>query len=1205
MATRVENLNPFAIASYAGTLELTPDTDYWIDEIVSPPETISFGDGIFDSIAMIMGVDDRENGGMASGLFNTTERIWGAIDSTTSTTDTLLDSNRSVRRDNPSGNMWRNVTTITDTVRQDTIRTDVQSGIRRDFGLELASEIENINLGPKVTSTEIIFNCRSRNIEVVGTRLKPNTKYYVFMENVDMTEYCVPKQLPITMVRGSFSTGDIISSPDAFAAVVGIDTKRIRFRAAQMNHKTGPFNNPDQKYLTEPYSNTALTSSYSATSPTVNVDCFDLAEMRNVDHGGCVRKGMRLSNAKGTAEATVSDISLISDEFGNLTFSLFIPNPAVASNPKFTTGLSTIKVTSSPTNASLLDPGESTAQTNYLASGFAQYSTSQTLSIKTPQVERVQIGQDQPISRVSRELVESTVRQDVNVINGRWHDPLAQSFIVPDSEYPHGLFLTGGEVYFKSIDDSDIAVQIRELDAGGRPSQTILPFGETTITPGSAAVSDNGTVGTGFTFSAPIYLRADGRYALTLITPKIGWNTFITRMNEVDLVSNRLNDKQPTLGSLFKSQNNQLWTESQTEDLKFKLFKAKFVTNTPSAVMLYNHDLPMGEIRKQNPVTAYSKRTTVSFATTTTKFEQGTLVEQTDGSGILNTGKVFSSGGPLDVVAPAASLSVVANTGIGLTPAAAVNVDYANVGFSALSGNGSGAQATVRVNGGAVTAITVTNAGNGYAVGDLLLMDKVGLTGSGVRAVVGVVTYTDRVVLDDVSKNIAAGIALTSYNTGGVKQDFVAGQITAATTDPTRDGLTLEVSHKNHGMHSGSNKVKIENFVSDYAPLTLVEKIEDSTTVIKVNDASILANFEGSAVSASNKGYVKIGGELISFEVVNTSTNELSTIVRAVDNSLKTNHSANDPVEKYEFNEVSLRKINKTHDISDDTKTFDKYYITLSDTTKMFGSTKAGGGKSLQVSQNIPFEAINPKINTITPTGTNISARIKTTSGTSISGNEASFVDKGYEPVALNKLNVLDSPRIVASKTNEYELMSEKKSFALELTLSTTNADVSPMIDLDTCNVIGISNLVNKPVSDYVTDSRPRIQGLDPNSGIYETNRIDLEFPANSIQLQFDGNRDATANIIAMYKLFRNDGNDSEQIWIPFNSNGLPDKTVASNQKVNSFSEYKFTAENTPQFNGFQIKVIMESTNQAKAPRIKNLRAIALRSFSAEPPATI
>ena len=32
------------------------------------------------------------------------------------------------------------------------------------------------------------------------------------MENVNLTNFCVPKLLPITMVRGSFATGDIVES---------------------------------------------------------------------------------------------------------------------------------------------------------------------------------------------------------------------------------------------------------------------------------------------------------------------------------------------------------------------------------------------------------------------------------------------------------------------------------------------------------------------------------------------------------------------------------------------------------------------------------------------------------------------------------------------------------------------------------------------------------------------------------------------------------------------------------------------------------------------------------------------------------------------------------------------------------------------------------------------------------------------------------
>ena len=95
----------------------------------------------------------------------------------------------------------------------------------------------------------------------------------------------------------------------------------------------------------------------------------------------------------------------------------------------------------------------------------------------------------------------------------------------------------------------------------------------------------------------------------------------------------------------------------------------------------------------------------------------------------------------------------------------------------------------------------------------------------------------------------------------------------------------------------------------------------------------------------------------------------------------------------------------------------------------------------------------------------------------------------------------------------------------------------------------------------------------------------------------FDGHRDAEANFRVFYKLFRNDAVDVQQNYVPFNSNGLSDKTVNPNTTLNAFSEYKYTAENIPQFNGFMIKVVMTSNNQADAPRFKDFRAIALRSF--------
>ena len=41
-------------------------------------------------------------------------------------------------------------------------------------------------------------------------------------------------------------------------------------------------------------------------------------------------------------------------------------------------------------------------------------------------------------------------------------------------------------------------------------------------------------------------------------------------LDQIEVVST-----QPTLGSLFKSQNNSAWTPVQSEDMKVKLHKAK------------------------------------------------------------------------------------------------------------------------------------------------------------------------------------------------------------------------------------------------------------------------------------------------------------------------------------------------------------------------------------------------------------------------------------------------------------------------------------------------------------------------------------------------------------------------------------------------------------------------------------------------------
>ena len=1181
-ATRTENLNPFHIANYAGSLVLEPEQDFWIEEVPLGTPDVFRIDSTFNAIATMLGVEDRENGGMASSMWNTHEITWGGRDLIGEETV----ATRVVSRDVNRRSQGRRVDTTTTTVTSnDVLQTFERSGIERELNINLSVGEEVIDLGTKVVGTEIIHNTRTRNVEIRGKRLKPNTKYYVFMENTNVTEWCTPKLLPITMTRGSFEEGDIVQTANATIGIPGVPS--ILFRVAQSNHKDGVFDSPKETYTISPYDNSSIPTVYSSSSSILNIDTAGLAMHTKPDHLGWVKKGMPLASRSGNGEATVGDLSLMTDDKGSIVISLHIPDPKLASNPKFTTGESTIRLTTSPVNANILDAGGSSAETTYFTSGTRSNTQEQSINIKSPILDRRFTGVEQDVTRIETNLVENVRRTDVST-STRWYDPLAQSFMVSQNEYQDGIFITGGDLYFKTKDNrAPVTVQIRTM-RDGSPTTTILPFGQVEIDSSNVVTSDDASAATEFEFDTPVYLQAGYEYAIVLVTESEKYLTWITRMGEEDVLLNSISNTQPYLGSLFKSQNSSTWTPSQLEDLKFTLKKAKFVTNTPSIVLLDNAELNSAHIRRQNPVFAYSKRANVSIGITDTAFTVGNEVTQTV-SGVTHTGRIFAKGGPINY--GTTSIDYVSGTGIGLT-----NGTFTGIGFTSLTGYGGGAEATVVVGGGAVSSIEITKNGAGYAPGDLIMANALGSSGTGVRAVVGVAASTNLLVVDNISDQFVNSQAITYINTAGANTVLPASGVNV-NNDTVRDGTTMLFDHHNHGMHSSQNKVKIEDFKSDVPTTTLSAKVEDDSTTISLTDGSLFGTFEGGAIGVANTGYIKIDNEILSYTSISSNDIDITAASRAIDDSLKSIHESGAVVEKYEFNGVSLRKINREHDLSDKEKGFNSYHIELADKTKAFLATKAGGGDQVKASQNIPFEIIDPRLNTITPSGTDVTARIKTTSGTSISGNEASFTDKGYENVAINKMNFLDDPRIVASKVNEYGILNGEKSFGLELTLSTINEHVSPVVDLETANIVLISNLIDDKVTDFTTDSRPRVPGMDPNSAIYETKRINLEFPSNSIQVMFDGHRDAEANFRVFYKLYRNDAVDVQQNYIPFNTNGLSDKTVNPNTTLNAFSEYKYTAENTPQFNGFMIKVVMTANTQANPPRLKNFRAIALRSF--------
>jgi len=1197
LATRVENVNPFHVIEYVGNVKLSPENDFWIRTIYIPPS-----------------------------VRNITRRTTNVVTNTIRNTVTLP----SVRTETGEG------TEVTETR---TIETNSSSRVQTS---------RNSRTRVNVRSRDVLISSgdeqyiRSRNVSFFGRSLKPLTRHYQFLDSHSNVDF-IPKLLEIansTSLENSGSSESAFTSGETIK-VYENGSEIGRFRLANSNHKEGSFKSPSRTYNINPYARKEnLPNSYSQSSKTLNIDLNSLSNEAQGRFFGYVTKGAKIVGQTSGAIAYVKNLRLISDNYGDLFGSFFIKNPHTnpAPNPRILTGKKTYLLTSSSTNAKPL-PGSkliSTGQGSYSAVGTLltrQIQTTVTRTIETT---------------LRRTTTVTTTRREV--VRARRSDPLAQSFVVgrdidaPDlngfSSDDKGVVLTELDLYFanKPAGNEPLEVQIRTVELG---IPTLNLVGESkTLYPDEIATSTTGETATRVTFDEPKYLAPGNEYAVVLLAPTSDeYEVWIAKMGEKTVNTQSLPDaesviytKQFALGSLFKSQNGSIWTPTQELDLKFKLYKAKFTANTGIA---YFGNPPLDQSNGYvnnllaNPVTGVPKTTTLGVTT----FTDSDLID------ILNTGRKIAgsipnsygyieyAGGPV--------------TGITTTNGGENYTNQSNLATTNIVGNGSGLRLSITQTNGVITGITRTADGTGYEVGDVVTVTS-GTTGRGALITISAITGRDTLYLTDVQGEVGGGNAfpvgagVSYYDTDTTIVSLGSTQITSATEGTgVNSGNFLEVSHFNHGMYANNNKLQLNGVKSDVSPsiLTVNLSVSSGSTSVSVENSSVFETFEGLPVSASNPGYVKIGDEVISYEGV--SSNQLTTIGRGVEGKVES-HEINAEVQKYEFNGVSLRRINNViYDISDIEIDSNGYYIEVdrsatygvnrsADTATLpqlsFNRKFVGGGNDVFATENIQFNSVNPRFFVQAPgDSTSVSAVVRTTTGTSIDGSETSFqLLNEVEPVELNSFNNLKSTRIVCSRVNElqqpaFNNVSGRRSFTTAITLNSTDENLSPIINLEDSTVQFASNYLNRPVTNFTTDSRVNSILNDPHSAIYVSNTIGLSKPASSLKVILGAFRPASSDIRVLYSLVRDDSSEIEQefelfpghenlvstsdggfkVVDPALNNGKSDIKVPASS-ANQFLEYEFTADNLGEFSGYSIKIIMSGTDQANSPIISDLRTIAL-----------
>jgi hypothetical protein len=1235
-ATKSESVTPFLVSFWQGTVELSPSSDTWVDTVRLQAKIINTEGNYAETLAIASRtLNVNPQTGFSPTLWNSWQTIWTGteVSNKTETRREISNWSGSMVFEGDSGTTGGTFQTIS--VIQDNLRETIDTGIERRTGTRtiVSEQLDKTSVGDKVVSRNLVAYMRSRNVQFISKKVKPLTQLYAFFDGVDVTKYCIPKLLQITMISGVFQVGEkVIGKTQKTGLGLNTDSNSagITFRVAQSNHKEGPYNAAVSTFAYNPYTSQILQGTYSSTSNILNIDTFSLANQQQGEYSGYIESGMTLIGQTSGAQATITDVKLISDLSATLIGSLFIPNPNNSFHPRFECGTKTFTIV----NNNLNDQNAATtiAEEGFVSSGILETIQENIISVRNARIQNKQEFEDKAVSRTTgTQIVSSnTISKSTTVVQRTWYDPLAQSFLVEDET---GVFLTRCDIFFRTKDDMDIPVtfQLRTMQ-NGFPTQKVLPFSEVILDPADVRTSGDGSVATSFTFKSPVYVEGGKDYCVCLASDSTKYSVYIARIGEYDLLTQTYISNQPTLGSLFKSQNASTWEASQWEDLKFTLYRADFLTS--GTVEFYNPELTEGnhQIAELMPNSLNTNSRRVRIGIGSTLIDSGL----TFGNTILQY-NTNASGNYVDSAGIATGSLSINNSGIGYTPSSG-SYTFNNTSLTTITGNGRNATANITISNGVAIAATIVNGGIGYKVGDVLGITTIGASsvGSNARLSVGIITGINELILDNVQGDFAVGAANTIryVNNVGITTNLnqsSGGNVAATQIITENDGLHIKINHKNHGMYFSENYVDISGVESDIAPtkLSLVYN-SNSTSAISVESISNLNTFEGVGVGTTNLGYILIGDEVISYTSVSGSTIG-GVIVRGTNPK---NYPAGTPVYKYELAGVSLNRINTTHNLENvtisDPITFDSYNIKLDMSTngtdrsvgtgfpKLYqNKTKSTGGYNIKATQNMPFELVTPMVHNLTVQGTNLTGEMRTVTGQSMSGNEIPYVDNGYESITLNKTNYLDSTRIIASKVNETAKLSNltgNKSLNMRLTMSTVDSKLTPVIDTQRINLITTSNRVNSVITNYATDNRVNSISDDPTAFQYISKEIVLENSASSILILLNANINIYSDIRAFYATSQNE--NFNPIFVPFPGyNNLDTKKQIINQSNNDgnsdtfispsthlaflpqeleYKEYSFSVDQLSPFRSYRIKIVMTSTNQVYPPRFKDLRVIAL-----------
>lgn len=343
-------------------------------------------------------------------------------------------------------------------------------------------------------------------------------------------------------------------------------------------------------------------------------------------------------------------------------------------------------------------------------------------------------------------------------------------------------------------------------------------------------------------------------------------------------------------------------------------------------------------------------------------------------------------------------------------------------------------------------------------------------------------------------------------------------------------------------------------------------------------DGDGLETFEGKSyirVHQENHGF-ESGKDLVTFTIPEGLT---------VDNF---NTNAIDDNSEPTINGIPTSKImGQEHQVVDipgfDEIDVDYYYINIT------GESANASGRpdisDIGVNENARYSTAYFKTDEIKLNGTDINWQFQGNRNAGARGSVGSATD-----VTTNE-NISFQEVYVSSQNGNRDVR-------LIANLTSSNENLTPVIDIEQITMFATDNKINNRKDNVdgfgLGDNEVVTSGGYNAAARYILKKVDLINPANELRVFFDANVPAQADIDVFVRTLPVGSDESlDNIdWLK----AEPTSAIKRTQDPTDFSEVQYDLDDIGgDFTSFTMKIVFNSTDSAQVPKLKNLRAIALK----------